>query len=105
MRTEVNHSTWMISRLQHKCLVLVLSILEMRDPKTDTHIVKRIIRNLSLEKLEFNLLKNYKMFEQIYGQEYSMECFEHIDIDPATIDDETFDKYYNKSKYYYQFIV
>jgi len=30
-----------------------------------------------------------------------MECFEHIDIDPATIDDETFDKYYNKSKYYY----
>jgi hypothetical protein len=34
---------WMIARLQNKCLILVLSLMEMRDVKTDTAIIKRIM--------------------------------------------------------------
>lgn len=47
---------WMIARLQMKCLILVLSLLEMRDVRENNSIIKRIMRTLPMNVLERHLL-------------------------------------------------
>ena len=63
VRTDEPVKPWMIARLQSKCLVLVMSLLEMRDVKTDkAGIIKKIIRNLPLYVLERHLDKMFKKY-------------------------------------------
>ena len=56
----------MISRLQNKCLILILSLLEMRDVRQDPSIIKRIMPNLPLNVLSSHLVKVYKKFDYLY---------------------------------------
>lgn len=57
-----------------KCLVLVLSLLEMRDVRENNSIIKRIMRTLPIHVLERHLVKIYTKFETIYEDDYRLEC-------------------------------
>lgn len=72
----------MISRLQNKCLVLVLSLLEMRTAKENALIIQRISRKLLAHVLEDYIVENYHHFNDMYNKEYEMECFDHLSLDP-----------------------
>lgn len=62
--------SWMIARLQNKALILVLSLLEMREIKGKNSIIKRIMRNLPVNVLEKHMSKVYKRFTDIYKDKY-----------------------------------
>lgn len=78
----------MVARLQNKCLILILSLLEKRDVKGDNSIVKRIMRNLPMNVLERHLGKIFKKYEMIYGMDYVIESLKHLDEDPRELDEE-----------------
>lgn len=82
----------MIARLQMKCLVLILSLIEMREPNDSNPIIKRIIRNLPMQLLQRHLVKAFKKYEAIYRQEYVMEVFDHVKGDPRELDQATLTK-------------
>ena len=72
----------MVAHLQNKVLVLVLSLLEMREIKGKNSMIKRIMRTLPIKVLERHMLKVYKKFNKIYGEHYLMDSLNHINVDP-----------------------
>lgn len=82
----------MIARLQNKCLVLVLSLLEMRDVKTDTSIIERIVRNFHPTDIERNMRKVFKKFRKIYKSSYPVDSLNHLEEDPRELDDKILKK-------------
>ncbi|EAR98945.2 MIR domain protein (macronuclear) [Tetrahymena thermophila SB210] len=79
---------WQVARLQNKCLIVVLSLLEQRPINDSNIIIKKIMRNLSLQQLEYQLVEIYKLYEQLYKDEYPLECLEYLDIDPETVSEK-----------------
>jgi hypothetical protein len=77
---------WMIARLQMKCLVLILSLIEMRELSDSNPIIKRIMRNLPMNLLQRHMVKCYKKYQLIYKDEYVMEVFNHVKDDPRDLD-------------------
>jgi len=57
---------WQPARLQNKVLILVLSLLEMREIKGKNSIIRRIMRNLPVNVLERHMSKVFKKFNNIY---------------------------------------
>lgn len=72
----------MVAHLQNKVLVLVLSLLEMREMKGKNSMIKRIMRTLPIKVLERHMLKVYRKFNKIYGEHYLMDSLDHISVDP-----------------------
>jgi hypothetical protein len=72
----------MVARIQNKILVLVLSLMEMREIKGKHSIIKRIMRNLPFNVLERHLAKVYKSVNTVYGDRYLMESFHHMEDNP-----------------------
>jgi inositol 1,4,5-triphosphate receptor type 1/inositol 1,4,5-triphosphate receptor type 3 len=52
----------MVARFQMKCLILILSLIEMRELTDQNPIIKRIMRNLPMSLLQRHLSKNYKLY-------------------------------------------
>ena len=76
---------WQIARMQNKSLILILSLMEMRVIDETNVIIKKIMRNVSMQQLEYLLVDIYKLYEQIYQEEYTMECLEYLDKDPKDV--------------------
>ncbi|EGR30673.1 MIR domain protein [Ichthyophthirius multifiliis] len=79
---------WMIYRMQNKCLILILSLLEMRYINENNIIIKKIMRNLPLSLLEPQLVEIYKLYQAAYGENYQEECLEYLSKDPKSIVDD-----------------
>ena len=71
--------------MQNKSLILILSLMEMRVIDETNVIIKKIMRNVSMQQLEYLLVDIYKLYEQIYKEEYTMECLEYLDKDPKDV--------------------
>lgn len=56
----------MIERIRNKCLIITLSLLEMRDVKTDEALIKTIMRYMPIKLIEKYIVKVYKNYEKIY---------------------------------------
>lgn len=54
----------------------------MRDVKTDTSIIERIVRNFHPTDIERNMRKVYKKFFKIYKDSYPVASLAHLDEDP-----------------------
>lgn len=67
-------------------MVLVLSLLEMREIKGKTSMIKRIMRNLPMNVLERHMSKVYKKQNVIYKDAYLMESFKHMEVDPREVE-------------------
>ena len=93
---------WQPARLQNKVLVLVLSLLEMREIKGKNSIIKRIMRNLPMNVLEKHMSKVFKKFNNIYKSQYLMEAFEHLEVDPRQLEHKEKDTY---AKQYFETII
>ena len=93
---------WMVARLQNKVLVLVLSLLEMREIKGKNSIIKRIMRNLPLSVLERHLAKIFKNVNIIYGNQYLMQSLCHLEVDPRDLEPKELASYH---KLYFQTII
>lgn len=84
---------WMQERLKYKVLVLILSLLEMRETTgPESVILKRIMRSLPVNVLEKNMCRVFKMFKKIYKLEYTIESLEHINVDPSKMDAKDLNK-------------
>lgn len=55
---------WMIERIRNRCLIIILSLLEMRDVKTDEALIKTILRYMPIKLIEKYIVKVYKHFEK-----------------------------------------
>ena len=77
---------WMVARIQNKILILILSLLEMREVKGTNTMVRRIMRNLPFQILERHLTKVYRRLTEIYKDQYLMESLDHMKVDPRTLD-------------------
>lgn len=92
---------WMLARLQNKCLILILSLLEKKEISEGNPIIERIIRNLPLPRLESHLIKVYKKYDLIYKGKYNLSVLQHLDVDPREINPEK-EKYH---KNYFETVV
>ena len=54
---------WQIARMQNKSLILILSLMEMRVIDETNVIIKKIMRNVSMQQLEYLLVDIYKLYE------------------------------------------
>ena len=78
---------WMIERLKYKVLVLILSLLEMRETiGPEAIILQRIMRSLPVNVLEKNMCRVFKKFKKMYQMEYTIDSLEHINTDPLKIE-------------------
>lgn len=68
----------MLTRLKYKCVITLESLCE---GQTDADILKKIMKNLSLEILKDNLGWLFEKKEKIYEQKYNMELFNHAEMD------------------------
>jgi len=57
----------------------------MRDPKEGNSIIKRIIRNLPLNMLQWHMIKVHKKFTKIYKLEYRIDGLDHLKKDPREV--------------------
>jgi hypothetical protein len=87
---------WMPARLQNKVLILVLSLLEMREIKGKNSIIKRIMRNLPINVLERHMCKVFKKFHDIYDVQYLMDAFGHLEVDPRELSSKEREDYPKK---------
>lgn len=62
---------------------MVLSLLENREIKGKTSIIKRIMRVLPIVVIEKYLSQIYRRWNSKYLNEYIMEAFDHIKLDPS----------------------
>lgn len=81
----------MLARIKHKCLITMLSIMELRE--TDYAIMNRMRRTIPLNVLADSMTEVYKLFMKIYRNHYFSDCFNHVEkkIDlakPCTDEDE-----------------
>jgi len=67
-----------IVRLQHKFMVLIMALLEMRDLKDSEIIMKRIVRALPKELLEQKITHIYLQYKSIYNKKYIIQAFGHV---------------------------
>ena len=67
-----------IARLQHKFMILIMALLEMRDLKDSEIIMKRIVRSLPKELLEHKLTHIYLQYRSLYDKKYIIEAFGHF---------------------------
>lgn len=58
--------------------------MERREINDKNPVLKRIMRNLSVNMLEKHLTKSYKSFKKLYKNDYCIESLEHMKIDPRT---------------------
>ena len=79
---------WMVVRLQNKCLILLLSLLEMRDLSNSLPLIRRIMRSLPINVLEVHMAKTFKKFKAIYKDDYSMQSLNHLEEDPRVMEEE-----------------
>ena len=66
---------WMIARLKLKVVILTNSLLESRNSK---QIVKHIMRSIPFDLLKKNVSQIYKLYRDMYGNQYTGECFGHV---------------------------
>lgn len=81
---------WMVARIQNKVLVLVLSLLEMREIKGKNSMVRRIMRNLPFNVLERHMTKVYKNHYNLYKDEYLLDSLNHLSVDRRDLTDAEF---------------
>lgn len=88
---------WMLERIKYKCMILVCSLLEM---KQGYNVVKRVIRSLPLEVLKRNLSDIYRRYKKKYGATLQLkkESLKKFDEDPE-------DKSNKKSLSEYELII
>lgn len=67
-----------IARLQHKFMVLIMALLEMRDLKDSEIIMKRIIRALPKELLQHKITHIYLQHRSLYDKKYIIDAFGHV---------------------------
>ena len=67
-----------IARLQHKFMVLIMALLEMRDLKDSEIIMKRIIRALPKELLQHKITHIYLQYRNLYDKKYIIDAFGHV---------------------------
>lgn len=85
----------MVARIQNKVLVLVLSLMEMREIKGKTSMIKRIMRNLPINVLERHMSKVYKKLAVIYGNDvYLLDSLNHMEVDPRELDARELQQYH-----------
>ena len=99
---EQDLEPWMISRLQNKCLILILSLLEMRDVRQDPSIIKRIMPNLPLNVLSSHLVKVYKKFDYLYKGKFQLASLNHLEVDPRELSNDDLRAY---PPHYFEFIL
>jgi hypothetical protein len=61
---------WMIERIRNRCLIIILSLLEMRDVKTDGDLIRIIMRYMPIKLIEKYIVKVYKSQEKFYKKHY-----------------------------------
>ncbi|KRW98864.1 MIR motif [Pseudocohnilembus persalinus] len=89
---------WQIARLQNKCLVLALSLLEKRDVSQDKTIIKQILRHLPINIVEHHLLNIYGQFIRQYKSQYKQECLSHLDEEDPQMDQDLDEEDQNQNK-------
>ena len=72
---------WMLERLKYKCMILVTSLIEMKE--TDD-ILLRIMRSLPIDLLKNQMRKNFKKYSSVYQDQYLKESLEHFQGNPLT---------------------
>ena len=91
---------WMISRLQNKVLNLIISLMEGREISDSNPILRRLMRNVTINVLENQISKIYKKFKKLYNDDYRLDCLEHMIKDPRELNSANL-----KSDKYYSFIL
>lgn len=69
-----------IARLQHKFLILIMALLEMRDLKDSEIIMKRIIIALPKELVEHKFTNIYLQYRNLYDKNYIIQAFGHVTL-------------------------
>ena len=77
---------YMISKLKFKCSITLFSMVESR---ANDDIVIRMNKSLPEEMIKRNLMDNYLMYKDLYGDKYTQRMFEHIYFSP----DDGYSKY------------
>ena len=62
-----------IARIKHKCLITIISMLEMTNPEHG--LSKRIRRSIPISILENNLVDIYQKYKTHYKDTYYMRYF------------------------------
>jgi hypothetical protein len=93
---------WMVAHIQNKVLVLVLSLLEMREIKGKNSMVRRIMRNLPFNVLERHMTIVYKNVNSIYKDEYLLDSLDHLKVDPRDLSPQQLKQYH---KNYFKTII
>lgn len=73
--TNINLPAWMIEQLKHKCLILLLSLLESQ---SDSNSVVKIIQYIPAETLANNMINSFLNYVTLYGLTYQDEAFNHV---------------------------
>lgn len=89
IKKSIRISSWQLSRLKYKTMVLVMSLIEMN---TDKSALKRIMRSLPLGLLKKNLMQIYFKYKKFYKKMYVMDIFNHFEGEPKNKEEE---KYYD----------
>ena len=78
---------WMLERIKYKCMILVCSLLEM---KQGFNVVKRVIRSLPLEVLKRNLSDIYRRYKKKFGASFTLkkEALKKYEEDPDDKDNK-----------------
>ena len=72
---------WHIEQLRYKSMILLNSLLEMRDIRKSDVIIKRIIRAIHVEDLERLMTQVYRAHKKLYpSKELRMESFGHVNF-------------------------
>ncbi|CAD8059333.1 unnamed protein product [Paramecium primaurelia] len=88
---------WQIERMQTKCLILILSLIEMREISDQNPIIKRIMRHLTPTLLQKHMVKCFDKYQKQCKEGYQIEVLDRIKEDPETAKQE--DKV-QEEKYY-----
>ncbi|CAD8132784.1 unnamed protein product [Paramecium pentaurelia] len=78
---------WQIERMQTKCLILILSLIEMREISDSNPIIKRIMRHITPTLLQKHLVKSFDKYEKQCKEGYQIEVLDRIKEDPKENED------------------
>ncbi|CAD8103545.1 unnamed protein product [Paramecium sonneborni] len=73
---------WQIERMQTKCLILILSLIEKREISDSNPIIKRIMRHLTPSLLQKHLVKSFDKYDKQCKEGYQIEVLDRIKEDP-----------------------
>ncbi|CAD8068825.1 unnamed protein product [Paramecium sonneborni] len=88
---------WQIERMQTKCLILILSLIEMREISDSNPIIKRIMRHLTPSLLQKHMVKCFDKYEKQCKEGYQIEVLDRIKEDPESVKQ---DEKVKEEKYY-----